>query len=138
MKTLIINLRVFALITIMALGMSNVALAQNNTEKIKAMQVAIMTDKLSLSPDESKAFWPVYNDYQAELKAIKKQLENLKGSPEEKLAKRKDLQQKKLDVQNNYEAKFRKIMSVDKVAQIDQAEREFKRWLVDQLKKQIP
>ena len=59
-------------------------------------------------------------------------------SAAQKLATKKNLQQKKLDIQGEYEEKFKKIMSIEKVAKIDQAEREFKKWLVEQLKRQIP
>ena len=45
------------------------ALAQNprlGEEKIEATKIAFFTQKLSLSSDEAKIFWPIYNDYQKE------------------------------------------------------------------------
>ena len=139
METLINKIKILAIIAILASCFSISAEAQNNNERIKSMQIAIMTDKLDLTTKESQAFWPIYNNYQNDLKAVKKDIENMSNlSAAQKLATRKNLQQKKLDIQGEYEEKFKKIMSIEKVAKIDQAEREFKKWLVEQLKRQIP
>lgn len=139
METLINKIKILAIIAILASCFSISAEAQNNNERIKSMQIAIMTDKLDLTTKESQAFWPIYNNYQNDLKAVKKDIENMSNlSAAQKLATKKNLQQKKLDIQGEYEEKFKKIMSIEKVAKIDQAEREFKKWLVEQLKRQIP
>ena len=87
----------------------------------------------------NQAFIPIYSDYQNDLKAVRKDIENMSNlSGAERLETKKNLQQKKLDIQGQYEEKFKKIMTIEKVAKIDQAEREFKKWLVEQLKRQIP
>jgi len=128
METLINKIKILAIIAILASCFSISAEAQNNNERIKSMQIAIMTDKLDLTTKESQAFWPIYNNYQNDLKAVKKDIENMSNlSAAQKLATKKNLQQKKLDIQGEYEEKFKKIMSIEKVAKIDQAEREFKK-----------
>ena len=139
METLINKIKILAIIAILASCFSISAEAQTNNERIKSMQIAIITDKLDLTAQESQAFWPIYNDYQNDLKAVKKDIENMSNlSAAEKLETKKNLQQKKLDIQGQYEEKFKKIMPIEKVAKIDQAEREFKKWLVEQLKRQLP
>jgi len=139
MKTLINKIKIFAIIAVLASCFSISAEAQSNNERIKSMQIAIMTDKLDLTAQESQSFWPIYSDYQNDLKAVRKDIENMSNlSGAERLETKKNLQQKKLDIQGQYEEKFKKIMTIEKVAKIDQAEREFKKWLVEQLKRQIP
>ena len=49
-------------------------LAQNprmGDEKIEATKIAFFTQKLGLSADEAKIFWPIYNDYQKEQAALR-------------------------------------------------------------------
>src|SRR5207244_10877172 len=41
-------------------------------EKIKTMKIGFLTEKLSLSSEEAKTFWPVYNKYQDELETLRK------------------------------------------------------------------
>ncbi|MGB1204943.1 MAG: hypothetical protein ACPG5B_04810 [Chitinophagales bacterium] len=139
MKALINKIQIIAFIAILACCFSFSAEAQSNNERIKSMQIAIMTDKLDLTAKESQAFWPIYNNYQNDLKSVRKDIENMSNlSAAKRLETKKNLQRKKLDIQGEYEEKFKKIMSIEKVAKIDQAEREFKKWLVEQLKRQLP
>ena len=36
---------------------------QRVQEKIESQRVAFLTQKLDLTPEESAAFWPIYNDF---------------------------------------------------------------------------
>ena len=45
-------------------------------EKIEAMKVGFITQKLDLSSEEAQKFWPVYNKYQDELKGIRESRRN--------------------------------------------------------------
>ena len=50
------------------------ARAQEDDEKndrVEAMKVAFITQRLNLSPAEAKAFWPVFNVFTDEMKKIK-------------------------------------------------------------------
>lgn len=38
-------------------------LAQQNREKIKALKISFITEKLDLTEQEAQKFWPVYNNY---------------------------------------------------------------------------
>ena len=40
------------------------------SEEIESYKIAYLTQKLELSPSEAKIFWPIYNDWQKELKAL--------------------------------------------------------------------
>lgn len=46
-------------------------------EQIKALKVAFITNELSLTPDESSKFWPLYNAYEEKQQEVRKQ--RLKG-----------------------------------------------------------
>lgn len=49
--------------------------AQNGgqNQEIEAYKVAWLTQKLDLSPEEAKIFWPIYNDWQREQMALRKE-----------------------------------------------------------------
>ncbi|WP_336516133.1 hypothetical protein [Pollutibacter soli] len=42
----------------------------NDSKKIQAMEVAYITKELNLSPEEAEKFWPIFNRYRSEVKAI--------------------------------------------------------------------
>ncbi|TKC05745.1 hypothetical protein FA048_18240 [Pedobacter polaris] len=66
MKNLFIALFIF---------LPGLALAQGprqGDEKIEAAKITFFTQKLDLSAEEAKIFWPIYNDYQKEQNALRK------------------------------------------------------------------
>ena len=42
-------------------------------EKIKTLKVAFITERLSLSSSEAQAFWPIYNEHEENLEALKRE-----------------------------------------------------------------
>lgn len=83
-----------------------VAQTQSNdkTNKAEDVTVAYMKKELSLTPDESKKFWPVYNDYFTELKQAKGTYGNDEVAFEEK----------KVEIRKKYQGQFRSILGSDK------------------------
>ena len=122
------------------------AMAQEDRkEKIEAMKVSFITQKLDLTSKEAQIFWPLYNELQDKLQAARK-------------AKRKEAKQTRGDIDvmtdaeveaiidseiaakqveaelaKEYHAKFKQLLSVKKVAKLYRAEDDFKRELLKQL-----
>ncbi len=114
-------------------------------EKIEATKVAMITKKMGLSAKEAQSFWPLYNEFldkkevlrQANIKAKKKDLNTLSDKEIETLIEEDfTYKQKDLDLQKEYNRKYKAILPVKKIALLSQAEEEFKIWLVEQMKKQ--
>ena len=67
------------ILLISLIAMTTISIAQqkrmikdgDRKEEIEAMKVGFLTKRLSLSPEEAKTFWPVYDQYQAELNKIR-------------------------------------------------------------------
>lgn len=110
------------------------------SEERKAQKIAFITERLALTPEESKAFWPVY---EAKNEAKKKMIKSIKGdrksNPRKKLEEMTDeevttmlnnminLKQGELDIQKEYNTKFLAILPPKKVAKLYHVEREFKK-----------
>src|SRR6185295_745050 len=45
---------------------------KGGTNRIDAIKIAYLTKELELSPDEAKAFWPLYDRYTGEIKSTLK------------------------------------------------------------------
>src|SRR6476620_10673268 len=50
---------------------------ESRAEKIEALKIAFITQKLQLTSDEAQKFWPVYNQYENEIRSL--QLDNRNG-----------------------------------------------------------
>lgn len=113
-------------------------------EQLASHKVAFITKELSLTSDEAQKFWPVYNQFEAEKKEIrKKRRELMKDHP--KLEQMSDAEvqkamenmlaskQKELDLEKSYHTKFLAVLPVKKVAKLHVAEEKFKRLLLKKL-----
>jgi hypothetical protein len=146
----------FALLMIASLALTGHAFAQQgpggpNREKIEAQKVAYITTKLNLTTEEAQKFWPVYNEYQTKQKDLMKgpddkpsnlSREEMMVLPEKEAARLADEEllhaQKMLDLRKEYHAKFKSVLSSQKVLLLYEAEKDFRRELLHQLRGQGP
>lgn len=125
----------------MALLIGNLAFAQPGQtprEKIKALKVAFISNRLQLTSQEAEGFWPVYNEMQDKMGSINQQLRQLlkqardgyytmsDADMEKLLEKGFDLKQQQLDVEKLYYQKFKKVLPIKKIALLNKVERDFK------------
>lgn len=128
---------------------SVLSFAQNNRkiEKIKAIQVAFISNKLNLTPEEAQKFWPIFNqfsDKQFDLKFKRKML-LLKMNPEsatpisdsEMTKLLADSENLETEIQNNRSRLIKDLQGVispQKIFMLKQLEEEFKKTLLKQFK----
>jgi predicted nucleic acid-binding Zn-ribbon protein len=116
-----------------------------DAEKMESIKVAFITEKLELTPKEAEAFWPLYKQYEKELKTIRtKQREankqfSQKTTPTEQeadklLTEYAQLKQQEVDIIKRYIPEFKKILPNIKVARLLSIEHEFKMQLLHRLK----
>lgn len=115
-------------------------------ERVEAMKVGFLTQRLNLTAEEAKVFWPVYNKYQDELEVLRKsRRENLVNAkmnfdemPEKDVEKAVDselgFRQHELDLLKKYHVQFKQVLPIKKVAKLYRAEEDFKRELLDRIK----
>ena len=102
-------------------------------ERVKTMQIAFITNKLGLSPDQSKNFWPLYNQYEDSRKEIRKKYRQSKNinlmtdkELETHVLSRFEMEQELLDLKRDHYGKLKSAISIRQIAQINAAERQFK------------
>jgi hypothetical protein len=95
-------------------------------EKIQALKIAFITQKLELSSDEAQKFWPVYNKYETEIRQVYK--ENKAGGDAI------ENEEKVLNVKKKYRTEFIKVIGQPKTTILFNSEREFRGVLMRHLK----
>jgi len=75
-------------------------------EKIKAEKISFFTEKLSLTPAEAQAFWPVYNEFERKRFEIQRQIHEFEIIPDFKFNSLTDADAEKM--MNNYIESFEK------------------------------
>src|ERR687890_150383 len=103
------------LLTLFFLNFSYFCYSQDKREdKIKAIQIAYLTEQLQLTPDEAQKFWPVFNRYKDEVKQARVESHGNVVASNKKV----------VSIQEKYQVEFRKVFpdqkKVDKVLEVDQ------------------
>jgi len=115
-------------------------------DKIEAMKIGFITQKLDLSAEEAQKFWPVYNKYSDEQENSRKAF---RGKVMEELAdvdKMSNADAEKalndmiafrsaeVELTKKYMAEFKRVLPTQKVVKLFVAEQQFKKELLKQLK----
>ena len=87
-------------------------------ETVEAIKIAYFTRKLNLTPEEAQKFWPIYNQYIAE---IRKTRADARANNTKDL----DLDEKLLNIRKRYDGEFSKALTKEKVNTFFRAEKEF-------------
>ena len=105
----------------MSLGLAYSGYAQEGEKpdggKLRALQIAYLTNKLNLKPEEAQRFWPVFNQYQEEIRKVRMEGRNL---PEV------DREQKIVDIRKKYFEEFTKVLNKDRADRVFKADNEFR------------
>jgi hypothetical protein len=115
-------------------------------DRIDAMKVGFITDRLNLTPEEAQAFWPVYNQYSDELDQLRKSRrqniinarDNFDSMSSAEMEKAVDneiiFRQNELEIIKKFHPQFKKVLPIKKVAMLYRAEEEFKQHLLEMIK----
>ncbi len=121
--------------------------AQHNRERIKAIKVSFITEKLDLTEQEAQKFWPVYNDYDKvtskirheDIRNIRREIRRNISTLTDKRAK--DLITKLNEAENalhkqrmELSAKLLQIIPPKKIILLKIAEDDFKRKMLERFK----
>jgi hypothetical protein len=122
------------------LNRSGVGTNNSRTSKGKKLEAArnrFISQQLSLTDNEARRFWPVYNQYQQELTAVRvlKRLNNSSASVNgtEQIDKEIAYDNQLVTIRKKYRDIFLKILPPEKVSELYKSEREFTDELIKQL-----
>ncbi|MCF7568574.1 sensor of ECF-type sigma factor [Sabulilitoribacter arenilitoris] len=135
-------------ILILLVSVNAIAQRGGKREKIKALKVAFITDKLNLTAKESQKFWPIYNAFEEETNAIRHReirvirkeirddLETMSEADANTLIKRLNAAENKMHkLRIGLSEKLINIIPAKKIIQLKIAEDDFRRKMLDELKK---
>ncbi len=132
-------------ITVTMLSLASQAQQNGGMQKIENAKIALITNRLNLTPEQAQQFWPLHNEFDGKKKEIRKsyrklvsEINTLTTSDEKILANLKEtlsLQQKEVDLEKDYMAKFLKVVNVRQLAELYKTEQMFTNMLIQRLNK---
>lgn len=116
---------------------------QKALDKIESAKIALITERLDLTPQQAQKFWPIYNEYSEERRVLRRQyrdfrkdLENENLSEEESkllLEKRQKFKSRQLKLEEKYTAQLSTVITNKQLLQLRSAEEDFRAMLLKKL-----
>jgi hypothetical protein len=115
----------------------NTNLKGKRNPKLDAARNRFIAQQLDLTDEEARKFWPLYNQYQQELTAVRilKRLNNSSSQANgtEQINKDLSYDSQMVAIRKHYRDEFLKILPAEKVSELYKSEREFTDELIRQL-----
>lgn len=142
-------LKYILIVALCSLSIFAVAQPTTKRDKIEALRVSFISQKVNFTTQEAQQFWPLYNEYNDKLEANRKNFRQQYGKSlniefandkeaEQYLAAELTLKQKEYELYKEYYDKFKKVLPVKKAATLRRAEEEFKKELIKNIKGNSP
>lgn len=139
--------RVILIIVLSAISVAGLAQKQGANasakSKLEAARIAIITQRLNLSPAQAEKFWPLYNQFAQERKGLQQQvlqvregldMQNLSEEQSKTIIKAyQEFKQDKLDLENKYASKINDVISARQMVALKKAEDDFRTMILNRL-----
>ncbi len=118
----------------------------NNRDKIESAKIALITERLNLSPEQAQKFWPIYNQYTTQQREIRKTYEearrghrpNEASEEENKQLLRLGMQVKEqsLKLEKDYSQRLLEVINNRQLLSLRKAENDFKAMILKRIQAQ--
>lgn len=139
------KVKIGVLAVFLLFGAISFAQNQRGRERIKSLKVAFITERLNLSTEEAQVFWPLYNEHEENIEAIKRrerkeirsQLQDFEYLSEAEadnlLGKMIDLETEKTRLNAAFIKRMSEVISPKKTFMLIKAEEDFKKRLLKEI-----
>jgi len=136
-------------ILIVALFLSGfTAFAQNNNQqdaraKLEAARIALISERLGLTPDQAQQFWPIYNEYAEQRRSIQQEFRDAKKGmdinnlTEEQgralVQARMEGKQRQLNLESKYSDRLMDVINNRQLMALKKAEDDFRAMIIKRI-----
>lgn len=105
--------------------------------QIRDLKIQVVTKNMDLTPVQKKQFLPLYTEYSDELLVVYRQKHALKKNPNSTYVvdERLRLDQEIVSIKTKYKSIFLEVINADQLEKMYQGEEEFKKLLIERLKR---
>lgn len=128
------------LLAVFTTGFLN-AQRDETADKRKALKVGYVTERLNLTSEEAAKFWPIFNEFESEREAIRREsptnlnAENLSEKDADLIIKQTvESKEKEIALLKKYIERFKTALPLQKVVKLLLLEKEFKQDLAEAVK----
>jgi hypothetical protein len=138
--------RASIILILFLISMSSMAQDQKSMDRIRAARIALITERLNLTPDQAEKFWPVYRQYEMERREIRKEfrdarqnvdMKNLTEEQSQQLVRKSlEMKQNELNLEKDYSRRLSEVISTQQLFKLKSAEKDFQQMLLKRIQHQ--
>lgn len=131
------------LLLAMLLALEGYAQSQEAMAKIQSARIALISERLGLTPDQAERFWPLYREFNTKRRGFRTEMRSVREGIDpqsltdeqgrELMSKALELKQRELDLEKEYSQKMLNVISTQQVMSLRKAEVDFRRMLMRRL-----
>lgn len=113
-------------------------------DKIESRKIALITQKLDLTPDQAEKFWPIYKQFSAERRGLiqdfstKRRAFDANSASDEEMKEMIDMglkvKERQLGLERDYSERMRAVISDRQLLNLRRAEEDFKQMLLKRVR----
>jgi len=129
----------------LSLGTALHAQKGNAREKIESARIALITERLDLTPEQAEKFWPLYNEYREKNTALREEYKEARTGIDPKTANDEEkrellnlglqLKEERVALEKTYSDRMLNVITAEQIMSLRKAEEDFRRMLLQQLQK---
>ncbi len=113
---------------------------QDARSKLQAARIALISERLGLTPSQAEKFWPIYNEYAEQRRMIQKEFRDARmGLDMNKLTEaqskvlvkaRMDGKQRQLNLETKYSDRLMDVINTRQLMALEKAENDFRAMII--------
>lgn len=114
--------------------------AESKRERMQALKVAFITEDLQLTSQQAKVFWPIYDELESELKALRQQAEkrpDFETANDQEIEtwifRKLELEDQQTALKRTYIKRFQEVITWPQIAKLLHVEKRFKKELLERI-----
>lgn len=133
------------LLTLLA-ATASFAQSKEAMRKIESARIALITERLELTPGQAEKFWPVYREFNQKRMTLRKELRDVRknvdmsnlseAESQQIMTKAMDIKQSELNLEKEYSKRFQKVISTQQILKLKNAEKDFQQMLLRRLQRE--
>lgn len=112
-------------------------------EKVEAARIALITNRLGLTPDQAEKFWPIYREFTQKRQEINREFRIAQqgidpNNPDPKkntalVDLGLQLKQKELNLEKDYSGRIMNVITAQQLLNLRKAEQDFRQYIINEL-----
>ncbi|MEQ8583032.1 MAG: hypothetical protein RIC30_11155 [Marinoscillum sp.] len=122
------------------------AQSPSTMERVEAAKIALITERLELTPEQAEKFWPIYREFSEQQRTLRKEFNDLRTNHNPQTASEEEnkkmlemgmqIKERQLGLERTYSERMQQVITTRQLMSLRKAEDDFKEMLMKRIREQ--